>query len=288
MVVKLGYNPLPHVAFVAKEMGYFDEAGLDVQLEKFSNTNLVMEALSRGDIDVAAAVSYSTLLAFENRSPGIFKLYEGWTENQDTGWSQLIVKKDSGITSPEQLVGKKVVMRSGLSSKAQGELVLSALGLDPKKIEFVQVDPPLLVLTFAKPEISAYLDIQPAATDIVEKGLGTTLIISPRAKYVINPFPVAAAALSVRFIEQHPREAQKFVQSIEKAIGYIEKNEQKTREIFQKYLGLDSAVAQNMPLPKYGNSKNINLDNVNRLADIEIKYKILDKKPIVSDWLYRY
>lgn len=286
VAVRIGHLALVQPIFVAQEKGYLAEAGLDVQLQKFSNANLIMEALSRGEIDGVGTIAYSTLFAFENSSPDKFRIYHGASETKDTGFSALIVKKNSGITSPEQLKGKKIVMRSGLSSKSQGEVVIKAIGLDIKDVEFIQVESSLLISVFAKDEISAFLDIQPFATMIVQKGLGEVLIVSPRAKYVLNPYPLAGAVLSREFIAKNPDVAKKFKSAIEKAIEFIRTNETEARKIFQKYLELEENIAINMPLAKFEKVSEVDREAVAKLADYEVEHKILDKKPDTTNFFF--
>jgi ABC-type nitrate/sulfonate/bicarbonate transport system substrate-binding protein len=65
-VVRVGYIDLPAPIFIAKDKGHFEKTKLDVQLLKFSNSNLLIEALERGELHATAPIGYSTLFAFEN------------------------------------------------------------------------------------------------------------------------------------------------------------------------------------------------------------------------------
>lgn len=282
-VVRIGHNAIPQTIFVAQEKGFFKEAGLDVQLQKFSNSNVILEALAHNDIDGAGSIAYSTLFAFENKQPGLFSITEGMTEVADNGWSSLIVKKGSNIKEVKDLKGKKILMRTGLSSKSQTELVLKTYGVDPSDVEFVQVDAAVLVQTFAKDEISAFLDVQPFATMILDKGLGEVLIKSPRTK-VLNPYPLAAAPMRKDFIQNNPEVAKKYITALEKAMDFIKNNETEARAIFQKYLELEKSVADAMQLPVFESENAINKDGVNKLADIEMNLKVIDKKPDLAGW----
>lgn len=286
--VEMGYVPLPQSLFIATEKGYFKEQGLEVKLTKFANANLALEAMSRGDVQGTGAVAYSTLFAFENTSPGKFKIFSGMSENKETGWSKLIVKKGSGITSPEGLKGKKIVMRSGLSSKSQGELTIKALGLDPKDITFVQVDGGLLVQSFANQDISAFLDIEPFGTTILEKGLGELLILSPRAKYIIDPYPLSGTTFNKDFIAAEKETVQKFIAAEAKAIEFAKNptNEKEVRTIMQKHLNLEQNVADKISLPIFLKESEIDKTTVEKLADIEVEYKVMEKKPDIQSLFF--
>ena len=50
-----GFYPVPWNSdtFVAQELGYFEEAGLNVELLEFSDGSAMMEAFAAGELDVA-------------------------------------------------------------------------------------------------------------------------------------------------------------------------------------------------------------------------------------------
>ena len=283
-VIRLGHLPLPQAVFYAKDKGYFDEVGLDVQLKEFTNANLMMEAMLRGELEGTGNASYSTLLAFENKVHGKFKVYHGTSETKDTGWSSLVVKKGSGITSPEQLKGKKIVTRTGLASKVLAEGVFKGMGLNMTDIELIQIEPNLLIQAFGTPDVSAFLDAQPHGTILVQKGLGEVLIVSPRPRYIIDPFPTSGAVLSTYFIAKNPEAAKKFLEAVEKTIDAIKIDDPGYREAIKKYLKLEDDVMRNMPLSRVEKLSEIDRVSVDRLADFEVQHKILDKKPDTSSF----
>ncbi len=284
VVVKVGYIDLPTPIFIAKEKGYFEKANLDVQLQKFSNSNLLIEALERGELDATAPIGYSTLFAFENRKSGAFKVYGGYSENQTTRWSAVVTKKGGGISAAENLKGKKIVIASGKSPKSQAELVVRGFGLKTSDVEFVAVDRNLILPTFAKEEISAFIGTEPTIALLTEKANGTVFISSPRVKYIQDPYPTAGAVLSSTFLQTKVRVANDFVQAVNSAIDFIGTNEGESRKIFGKYLELEDVIALKMGLPKFERATEIDKAAVEKLADAEVANKILDKKPDVASF----
>lgn len=284
VVVKVGYIDLPTPIFVAKEKGYFEKADLDVQLQKFSNSNLLIEALERGELDATAPIGYSTLFAFENRKSGTFKVYSGYSENQTTHWSAIVTKKGSGISAAENLKGKKIVIASGKSPKSQAELVVQGLGLKISDIELVAVDRNLILPTFAKEEISAFIGTEPTIALLTEKANGIIFVSSPRVKYIQDPYPTAGAVLSLTFLQTKAETASGFVQAVNSAIEFIGTNEDESRKIFGKYLELEDVIALKMGLPKFERATEIDKVAVEKLADAEVANKTLDKKPDVASF----
>jgi len=287
VVVKVGYIDLPTPIFIAKEKGYFEKAGLNVQLQKFSNSNLLIEALERDELDATAPIGYSTLFAFENRKSGVFKIYSGYSENQTTRWSAVVTKKDGGINVAENLKGKKIVIASGKSPKSQAELVMQGLGLKTSDVELVAVDRNLILPTFAKEEISAFIGTEPTIALLIEKANGTIFISSPRVKYIQDPYPTAGAILSSAFLQTKMKAANDFVQAVNSAIDFITTNEDESRKIFGKYLELEDAIALKMGLPKFERAAEIDKAAVERLADAEVANKILDKKPNIASFFLK-
>lgn len=280
--IRAAYLPIALPIFIAQEKGYFADAGLNVQLQKFSSANLMTEAISRNDIDVAEGIGYSTLFAFENASPNKFRIYYGTDETKDTGFSTVVVKKS--ITSPEQLKGKKIVIRSGLSPKVTAELIIKGVGLNVNDVELIPVEASLVVTTFAKDDISAMIDVQPFGTVAIQKGLGEVLITSPRAKYILDPMPLGTAIINNDFLVKNPKTSDKFISAVNKAIEFIQNNNAEAREIFQKYLELDENVAKNMPLMRFNKVSGVDKNAVGALADFEVENKILDKKPNLQNF----
>ena len=146
------------------------------------------------------------------------------------------------------------------------------------------MEPSLLVQTFAKDEITAFLDIQPFATVILQKELGDVLIVSPRAKYVLDPYPLAGAVLGKEFVTKNPDVAKRFKSATEKAIEFIRANETEARKIFQKYLELEENIAINMPLARFEKVSEVDREAVGKLADYEVEHKILDKKTDITNF----
>ncbi len=255
-----------------------------MQLQKFSNSNLLIEALERGESDATAPIGYSTLFAFENRKSGAFKVYGGYSENQNTRWSAIVTKKDGGISTAENLKGKKIVIASGKSPKSQAELIVQGLGLKTSDVELVAVDRNLILPVFAKGEISAFIGTEPTITLLNEKANGAIFISSPRVKYILDPYPTAGAVLSSTFLQMKAEAANDFMQAVNSAIDFIGTNEGESRKIFGKYFELEDVVALKMGLPKFERAAEIDKAAVEKLADAEVANKILDKKPDIAEF----
>ncbi len=105
--VKLALDWYPnanHVGlFIAQQKGYFDEEGLDVTLYTPVDPSTVLQTVGAGSDDFGISYQPDVLLARNQKVPVVSVL--GLVQHP---LNSVMVLKDSGITRPRDLVGKKV------------------------------------------------------------------------------------------------------------------------------------------------------------------------------------
>lgn len=271
--VKVAYGKYLSPIFLTYDKGIFEKHGIKVEMLLTPDTTAMMQGIATGETDVATP-PYSVLFDFEKANPGKFKIYGGIVETIDNPSSYLIVK--SNIKNPTDLIGKKIVIRSGINSKIQSAMILEGLNINPDRVEFVQAEPSLTATTFAKPEISGAIDVEPSATAMIQKKLGKILISGVRPKYIVNPYPSVAQIFSTNFVNTRPQVAEAFREALEEGIDYIRINEKEFRDNSQKWLNLDPEVAANMNLNIYQKLDELDKGSVDSLINIEVTHKILD------------
>jgi NitT/TauT family transport system substrate-binding protein len=60
---------------------------------------------------------------------------------------------------------------------------------------------------------------------------------------MLEPNPQGVAAISTRFIKQHPREAKKVIRALERAMVFMREHDSESRQTLAKRMNLDAAVA---------------------------------------------
>lgn len=283
VTIKVAYGPYVSPIFIAFEKGFFEEEGLNVEKQLVPGMDTTTAGLTRGDIDTAW-IPYSVLFSFEQASPGNFKIFSNSIETLDKPYSYLIVKNNIG--NIKDLLGKKIVVRSGINGRLQAEMILKGLGLDLKKIELVQVEASITPIAFAKEDVSAAIDVEPSATAMLQKSGGKILESAVRVKYITNPYPTGAQVFSLKFIQAHPKEAEKFRLAFEKAVDYMKENDQESRDILQKYLKLDSEVAKTMAPQEIQKYAEIDRNSITKLMEISAETKQLDRLLNLSSIYY--
>ena len=285
--VKTGYlhitSNLP--LFVALEEGYFKDEGIEINAVPFESSNPIMDAISKNDLDFSPAVSWETLFAVEQRAPGVFKTIAHNFEDEAHPVSALIVKKDSGIAKTTDLEGKTLLTGPGASGKGIADLFLKNSGVDPAKVELVQVVYSQVVPAFAPGGVDAVLIWEPASTIIVEKGMGNVLIETPRSK-IFQPFPTSASVVSSKLALEQPQTARRIQTALMKAAAFMEKNPGEAKTILTKYVKLEAGIAQKTHLYDIKQAAE-SIRPVQKLADLSKELGILEKTIDVSKLVFK-
>ncbi|MDO9576397.1 MAG: ABC transporter substrate-binding protein [Candidatus Cloacimonadales bacterium] len=110
--VKFGLHWFPQAQFagfiMAYEKGFYEAAGLDVQLEFFDGSGSPLNKLVDGEVDFCTAWLSQTI-ALKSEGAEIVNLCQILQKSSLI----LVAKKDSGIEKPEDMNGKRISLWSG-------------------------------------------------------------------------------------------------------------------------------------------------------------------------------
>ena len=142
------------------ELKTFEAQGLKLELASFNDNAPELEATVARQVDLAATAPAPTLQAISFGAPlKIISAVEySFTDKADNHWSavSLIARKDTGIQSLKDLVGKRVAV-FGLSSNwylALCDRMLEA-GFDPKSVKFLSMPYPQMEGALVDNEVDA-------------------------------------------------------------------------------------------------------------------------------------
>lgn len=282
--VRIGYLPFSSALpfFVAQEKGYFTQEGVTVEAVKSASANEALDALRTGNLDVVVGVGLSTFFAMEGASPGAFRCFQPCVEDSTHAASFLLVPKNSGITEVSQLKGKKVGTYSGTSQVLVLRLLLRKLGLDPENpadVTIGDVASNLQVDAINAGQFDAFLTLEPYATRAMLLHDAKPLLVNPRVKYILDPFPAGANAVSTKFLNEHPDLSQKVVAALDRAIEDIHRDEASAKAILPKYdqtLTADLAAKSN--IYRWWKKSETNLTPIQQYADLLFEGKALKTK----------
>ena len=254
--VRVGYVPIADNAqlYAALQQKFFDDAGLRVELVPLANGSRVIEAAvaaSGDNIDIGFANVVSILQA-RARGLDLKVIAGGPVESKGRSTHALVVRRDSGIVSPRDLVGKSVAVNA---LKNIEDLTVSRYlrleGIDPNLVRRVEVPFPEMLAVLSGGRVDAASMLEPGLSAAISD---PSLRVLARHYVAVQPQTIISAYFSTeRFIAGDPRAVDGFAGAIQKATTFIgePKNDQVVRELLVEYTKIDPEMAGRVTIPRF-------------------------------------
>ena len=223
-LIKVQLNEVAHSMFyapqyVAIELGYFKDEGLDVKLVNGLGADKTMTAVLSGDADIG----------FMGAEASIYVYNEG-AEDYVVNFAQLTQRAGNFLVSRDvnedfswdNIKGKTVIGgRAGGMPQMVFEYILKKQGIDPKKdLTIIQnIDFGLTSQAFIAGTGDYTIEFEPSANAIEKEGAGKVV-----ASLGVESGKVPYTAYSARksYIEKNPEIIQKFTNAIQKGMDYVQ------------------------------------------------------------------
>ncbi|HEY6133591.1 MAG TPA: ABC transporter substrate-binding protein [Rubrivivax sp.] len=254
--IRIGYWPiaagLPFYAAI--ELGYFKEAGLDVEPLRFAGAQQVMEAVLAGRSDGTANGTGSANIAIgELAAPGTFKIFASNPSNAKNVLDEFIVPAASTVKTIAELKGKRVGSGPGIQNVTLAKTVLERAGATGATV--VELPIAQHVATLAAGQLDACYTLEPTGT--IGRMNGTTRVLEAGviAKYVLGdplaPWFGGSASLTSAFIQKYPAEAKKFVAAYAKGVALVRTKPAEARQYMKGYTAIEGPLTAEVPLAAY-------------------------------------
>ena len=284
--VRIGVLNLTAAApyFVAKNQGLFEKENIEVEEKSFTTSNLVVESIIKGEVDIAFYSTPQAALPANQISPGKFKIFTTPKNNPNSSDS-VIVKSNSTIANLTDLKGKKVGVFPGSTGSNLFRSYFKNKNLSLDGIEFIQLAPADQLGALEASSIDALFSYEPILTTALQtknyRKISETII------YEDQDNPVGLGLISTNFIQKSPQDAKKVVAVFDQSQDFISSNDTKTREILAQNFKLKPAIANNMNYIKWG--KNSDLDSVKLQSYADFLMNLGDIKDSVNikDLVYK-
>lgn len=289
-VVKIGNIPimlskLPLV--IAQEKGFFKDAGITVQISEMASSNLISDALMRGDIDITPEISILPFLTAEITDPGKAMIFSVTDLNiNDAPFDSIIVKEGSKINTLNDLQGKKIGVFPGTTAINILKMLFKQNNIDTSAMQFVQLPAAAQLTALQSGSIDALHAYEPA--------LSVALVDNKMKKIygavyadIINHSPIGSGLVNTQFVQNHPDEAKKIIKAIGRAYEYMRTNEAESREIAKRLFKYSDAVSAVVSLPRFNYSTKIDTQIVSEMVDIFVLGGEISKKPDLANAYYQ-
>jgi NitT/TauT family transport system substrate-binding protein len=254
--IRIGYWPiaagLPFYAAI--ELGYFKEAGLDVEALRFAGAQQVMEAVLAGRADGTSNGTGSANIAIgELAAPGTFKIFASNPSNAKNVLDEFIVPAASTAKTIADLKGKRVGSGPGIQNVTLCKTVLERAGATGATV--VELPIAQHVASLAAGQLDACYTLEPTGT--IGRMNGTTRVLEAGviAHYILGdplaPWFGGSASLASAFIAKYPAEAKKFVGAYAKGIAFVRSKPAEARQYMKGYTAIEGALTAEVPLAAY-------------------------------------
>ena len=271
---------------IAQEKNFFQEAGISVQIQDFSSANLVTDALLRGDIDITPETSLIPFFIAQAIDPGKARIFAVSDITKENRFDALLVKPSSPIQTLTDLQDKKIGVNPGTTTTATLKAFLQAKGVDTASIQFIQLSPTEHLAALSSSSIDALYTFDPIVTTALQGGVARSLYESIYAEQ-INHNPLGGGLINTVFASQHPEEARRAVDAINRSYEYIHTNPKESRQISAKVFQLNQQVTDSLGLFFFRSGQKIDAGVVDTLIHFLMSIGELKTQPNTTNLFYR-
>jgi NitT/TauT family transport system substrate-binding protein len=254
--IRIGYWPiaagLPFYAAV--ELGYFKEAGVNVEVQRYAAAAQIMEAMLSDRADGSANGTGTGNLAIgEVAAPGTFKIFCGNPSNVKNVLDEMLVPIGSTAKTMADLKGKRVGSGPGIQNVTLAKTILERGGATGATV--VELPIAQHVAALAAGQIDGCYTLEPTGT--IGRLNGTTRVLEAGviSKYVLGdpmaPWFGGSASLTSSFIKKHPNEAKKFIAAYAKGVNYVRTKTVEARQYLKGYTAIEGALTSEVPMVGY-------------------------------------
>jgi NitT/TauT family transport system substrate-binding protein len=264
----------------AVDRGFFEQEGIEVSVQASQGGAEAIPALVSGDVQVAGSNAVSVLLA-TTQGLDLRIVAPGTFARPEEDFSAIMAAKDGPIRRPQDLEGKQLAVNTLKNiTEVTVREALAKEGADPSALRLTELPFPEMAQAVAKGDVDAAFLIEPFVTAAKREGL--RVLVSPynatRPGLQIGSYVVQAG-----FAEDNADVVESFANGVAGAAEAIEQDPDQFRNFLPEASELPPEAAKAVTLPQWrGESDRESLD---LLADLMVKYRLVDEKPPVEDVL---
>lgn len=223
-LTKVRLNEVAHSIFyapqyVAIELGYFEEEGIDLELVTGFGADKTMTAILSGDADIGFMGSEASIYTY---AEGADDYPINFAQLTQRAGNFLVARKEFSDFKWEDLKGSTVLGgRAGGMPQMVFEYILKENGIDPKKdLTIIQnIDFGLTAGAFSSGQGDYTVEFEPGATNLELQGDGYVIAsLGVDSGYV----PYTAYSAQKSYIEDNPEIIAGFMRAIKKGVEYVE------------------------------------------------------------------
>lgn len=228
-----GYAPM----FIAQELGYFEDAGIDMNIEIIEDESTYAALLVQGSVQFLATAQDPNIKMFANGAPSRFVL----TMDASCGADGLVTTAD--IESLDDLAGKTLALDTAASSYYFFLTALAdASSLSEEDITLAEMsDTTEAGLAFMSGQVDAAIMWEPELSEALESVEGAHALVTS-ADYpetILDSLVVTDS-----YAQEHPEVVEAVAEAWYKAVDYLNENPEEAYEMMAS--GFEEVTAEDI------------------------------------------
>jgi NitT/TauT family transport system substrate-binding protein len=266
----------------ADNLGYFKDAGLDVQIQIMQSGPVIAPAVIGGTLDVGAA-NIASIAAARERGLLLKFFAPASVAAPQSLTDQVLVQKDSSIKSIADLDGKTVaIVATKTMQDAAFRLLIDKHGGDAKTVKLIEIPFPEMVGALGTGRVDAVITSEPFTTlglNAGNRSLGGVYVSMPATIQVFGFFATDA------WLAAHPDLALRFAGAIRRAAVWANANPKASAAMLTAFTKLDPQIASSMSRAVYATA--LDPATMQPVLDNAVKYGMLDRPIDASDMIWK-
>jgi len=253
-------------AFVAKKMGFFEQRGLDVSIDRGFGSGKVCVPVDQGQYDFGI-IDMSVMMNCVGRGLDLVAVAGVWPRSP-VGIFSL---KESNITKPKDLEGQTVAFDVGSGDFQMWPAFVKATGIDEKRVNKLTMDAAALIKALIEKQVKAEGNFFGSiAPSLWAQGLEIDGILYE--DYGVKCYSnVIACKRST--IEKRPELCKAFIEGIMEGLKYVYLNPEKSVDLHIDSLKeFQGGSITNRKVIEYGQAVSTSLGMVPSFRDVALGY----------------
>lgn len=223
--------------FIAKELGYFEDEGLEVDMRGFSGPGDSIPPVISGDLDITLTTLHNlTLIAGKDAAP----LTAIYFLDSSHGADAIVARE--GIDEVSDLKGKDVAVTRNEANHMLLILALESAGMTEDDINLVNMGADDAGAAFLSERVDAAVTWEPWVTRASSReGAGVIFSTRDAPDTILNTISVRKDS-----IESSPEKLKAFIRAVDRGAQYLESNRGKAVPIIADWLEADEADIEGM------------------------------------------
>lgn len=219
--------------YIAAAKGYFADEGLDVDLHTYDAGKLSLEAVLADETDIAAVAETPIARAvLDNKSVAVIATL---ADVDSANW--IVARRDKGISSARDLVGKRIGLVSGSTGDFFLHIYLTVSRVDPDLVQVVPMSPNHLIDSLASGDVVAISGWAPYTTGAKQRLGKNAVLLDEPGLYTMS----WNAVVRPEFARSRSADIERFLRATRRANAFIAENPAEAIRITERACGVPAA-----------------------------------------------